>query len=212
MKTKITVTLFFLCCTHLMFAQTKFSHAESLIKIGTDISFLSSDLNAQKIPLTGIHIGISPTIPLGHSTYFKPEIAFSMKGGRLNYQSTFGYFEGDVSYKINYFEFPMVFGIRPKTHFAIEFGPYTAIKAGGSFSFQGNFASGYANFDRKDIHDFDFGIVAGIKIGPFGILYYHGLQEIAATTASRAFLGNSTNHSIQICLQRRWFRKFKTEN
>ncbi|MGV8139084.1 MAG: porin family protein [Mangrovibacterium sp.] len=207
MKTKITTILVFLCCSGMLKAQNRLAGAESLLKIGTDISFFSSDREAQHIPVTGFHIGIAPTIQLNPSVYFKPEAAFSMKGGRMNYDSGFGHFNGDVRYRINYLEFPMMFGIKHKPGFAIEFGPYAAIEVGGNFDFEGDFAAGYGKFYREDIRDFDYGIAAGIKIGPLGVRYYHGLQEIAGNDVSQAFLGNTKNHTFQICLQRSRFRK-----
>ncbi|MCG6191184.1 porin family protein [Maribellus maritimus] len=208
MKTKLIVTLIFLCCTGILKAQNRLAGVGGLIKIGTDISFFSSGLGVQHIPVTGFHIGLAPSFQLSPSVYFKPEVAFSMKGGRMNYDSGFGYFDGDVRYRINYFEFPMMLGIKPKPRFSIEIGPYVAIEAGGNFDFEGDFAYGYGRFYREDIHDFDYGIAAGVKIGPLEIRYYHGLQEIAGSDISRAFLGNTTNHSVQICFQRSRFKKF----
>jgi hypothetical protein len=208
MKAKVIITLNMLYFSEILNAQNRLIGAGGLLKIGTDISFFSSGLEARHIPVTGFHVGLAPSFLLSPTVYFKPEAAFSMKGGRINYDSGFGHFNGDVRYRINYLEFPVMFGIKPKPNFSFEFGPYAALEVGGNFDFEGDFASGYGRFYREDIRDFDYGIVAGINAGPLQIRYYHGLQEIAGSDVSHAFLGNTANHSVQICLQRRRFRKF----
>lgn len=122
MKTKLTVTLIFLCCTGILNAQNTLTGLGGLLKFGTDISFFSSGLEARHIPVTGFHVGLAPSFLLSPTVYFKPEAAFSMKGGRMNYDSGFGHFNGDVRYRINYLEFPVMFGIKPKPIFSFELG------------------------------------------------------------------------------------------
>lgn len=207
MKTRLVILLVVLCYTDTLKAQNRLERISGMIKVGSNISFFSSDMDVQNIPIKGFRLGIAPIFPLSRSFYFKPEVSFSMNGGRVKYDSGFSSFNGDVRYRINYFEFPMMLGVKLKPQFSIEIGPSVAVEAGGNFDFEGDFAYGYGRFYREDIQDIDYGIAAGVKIGPLEIRYYHGLKEIAGNEISQAFLGNATNHAVQICFQRGRHRK-----
>jgi|GEM_PF-1678667 len=184
----------------------------SIVKLGTGISFFSNQANGSSVPRVGISIGLAPTIPLSPKLYLKPEIAFSMKGGRIDYNAA-TIFSGNVRYQINYLDLPLVAGLRLTPWLVVEGGAYGAVKLGGSFDFQGTFAVGYGAFDRHDLHGFDYGPIGGLvlqsRLLQLGIRYYHGLTEIAAEEKARVLLGNASNNTIQLCIQLKRFRRKK---
>ncbi|UZR97371.1 porin family protein [Chondrinema litorale] len=181
----------------------------SYFKKGVGISFLSP-INANDSGVrAGFHLGFAPSFPLGENTILKPELAFSMKGGKAGYNpSNLGVFDGDITYKINYLELPVAVGYKIGRLFQIEAGAYGALPVGTSFDFDGQFVAGYGSFDKDDIHDFDYGLIGGIKIGPLGIRYYHGLTTVAATDISEVFLGDASQYTVQIYFQRSKNRGF----
>ncbi|MFC7526550.1 outer membrane beta-barrel protein [Parapedobacter sp. GCM10030251] len=182
----------------------------SLFKLGTSVSFFSGHHGDQGGPRIGFSGGIAPTIPLSLRVYLRPEVAFSMKGGRIDY-STADVFSGNVRYRINYFEFPLVLGIHANRWLGVELGGYAALKTGGKFDFQGTFAYGYGTFDRDDLDSYDYGPVFGLVLHSrrlqFGIHYYYGLNAIAANDRSRTLLGNAANQTIQVSIQRKRLRR-----
>lgn len=179
----------------------------SYFKKGIGISFLSPQETENSGVRAGFHLGFAPSFPFSSNTYIKPEIAFSAKGGKADYGSlTPGVFNGDILYKINYLELPVVFGYQASKFLSLEAGFYGAIPVGASFSFDGQFAAGYGEFDKDELHQYDYGLIGGIKIGPIGIRYYHGLTNVAATQLAREFLGTAIQNTIQIYFQRSAFR------
>ncbi|MBO9564380.1 MAG: PorT family protein [Niastella sp.] len=184
----------------------------SPLKIGLGVSYFSHHAYGKSVPRAGISIGLAPTIRLSRAAYLKPEVAFSMKGSRIDYNAA-GLFNGNVRYQLNYLDIPIVIGLRANHWLALEAGGYGAIKLGGSFDFEGTFAAGYGTFDRDDLHGFDYGPVAGVALQSrlllFNIRYYYGLRSIAANEEAGLLLGDATNNSIQLSIQMKRFRKRK---
>lgn len=157
----------------------------------------------------GFHIGLAPAFSLSDNFYIKPEVAYSLRGGKADYDlNNLGVFDGEITYKINYLEFPVMLGYKVTDRFHLEFGAYGSIPLVTNFEFEGDFASGYGSFDQEAIHDFDYGLAGGVKLGPIGIRYYYGLSKVASNLESEAFLGDATQHTIQIYLQRSRSRRF----
>lgn len=182
----------------------------SPLKLGLGISYFSHHAYGESVPRAGISIGLAPTIRLSRAAYLKPEVAFSMKGSRIDY-NTAGIFNGNIRYQLNYLDIPVVIGLRANRWLAVEAGGYGAIKLGGSFDFQGSFAAGYGTFDRDDLHGFDYGPVAGVALQSrlllFNLRYYHGLRSIAANEEAGLLLGDAANNTIQLSVQMKRFRK-----
>ncbi|MEP2025445.1 MAG: porin family protein [Reichenbachiella sp.] len=209
MKRKIG-TLFLLIVSLQLTAQRgEVAKVFSYFKKGIGISYLSPSDTENAKARVGLHIGFAPSIPLSDNTYLKPEIAFSSKGGKADYDpNNLGVFDGTITYRIIYLEFPVVYGYKINEFFSVEIGGYGAIPLNANFQFDGQFGSGYGTFDKDAIHDFDYGLIGGVKVGPIGIRYYYGLSEVSNDLLSEDFLGNATQHTIQIYLQRTRSRRF----
>jgi len=190
------------------FAQTG---RPSLFKVGAGISFFTDHRGYQSVPRIGLSVGVAPTIPLSYRAYIKPEVSFSTKGGRIDYKAA-EVFSGKASYRIDYFDSPLVLGVRLHRRLAVEIGGYAAVKVNGRFDFQGTFAFGYGTFDRKDLSSYDYGPVMGIILHSrrvlVGVRYYYGLNAVAANDRSRVLLGNAANGTIQLYLQMKRFRRW----
>ena len=184
----------------------------SILKTGAGINFFSDHNGSQSVPIAGLSIGLSPDFTLSKRFYLKPEIAFSMKGGRIDY-SAGNIFNGNVRYHINYLELPVMIGLRANAWLALEAGVYGAVKLGGDLDFQGSFTYGYGVFDRDDLEDLDYGPAAGVVLKSrfiqIGIRYYHGLNPVAANEKSGFLLGNAVNNTVQLCIQTKRFRRKK---
>jgi len=181
-----------------------------ILKIGLNMNYLDIPNSSARL---GFSIGLAPAFTVDRNFYFKPEMSFSLKGGGSSYQDYF--YEGDVTYRLSYLEFPMMFGIRPSRHIAFEFGGYGAFLLGGSFAFNGTFYSGYGVFDSNELNNFDYGLAGGVVLSgrwlKVGIRYYKGLQQVSSMSSSQTFLGNATNHTIQIYFQRASLRERRRE-
>jgi hypothetical protein len=177
-----------------------------LLKIGVGINSINV---ADPTPKLRFHIGFAPTIDIKEVLYIKPEMAFSLKGGNVSYAGS--YFDGDVTYRLSYLEFPLVFGFKPLRKIALEFGGYGAVLLGGNFDFSGTFFTGYGEFNPNELNSFDYGLTGGIVFSQrrvkFGLRYYHGLQNIANQSTALTFLGSATNHTIQVYIQRSSLRE-----
>lgn len=184
----------------------------SILKTGAGINFFSGHQGSQSVPIVGVSVGLSPSLPLSKRIYLRPEVAFSMKGGRIDYLAG-NIFNGNVRYHINYLELPVMIGIRANAWLALEAGAYGAIKLGGNFDFQGSFTYGYGIFDRDDLEDVDYGPVGGVVLKTrfiqIGIRYYHGLNSVAANEKSIVLLGNAVSNTVQLCIQTKRFRRNK---
>lgn len=175
----------------------------SYFKKGFGVSYLAPTDAEDAGVRVAFHLGFAPSFPLGEKTYIKPELAFSMKGGKVGYNpANLGVFDGDITYKVNYLEIPVVVGYQVNRLFQFEVGGYGAVPVGASFDFDGQFVVGYGDFDKNEVHDYDYGLVGGIKIGPLGIRYYHGLTSVAATNLAEEFLGDASQYTVQIYFQR----------
>ncbi len=173
-----------------------------LLKVGIGVNYFSSFEADDPGSRIRFHIGLAPTVELSDQVYFKPELAFSMKGGKADYDpGVQGVFDGEVIYRINYLELPLMVGFKPGRRVALEAGLYGAVPLSTNFEFNGDFVTGTGAFDSDAIQDFDYGWVAGLKFRTLGLRYYYGLQEVASETAADDFLGDATQHTVQIYLQ-----------
>ncbi len=209
-KTRLYIILVLcLCYTNPISAQMG---KTSILKAGVGINFFSNHNGSQSVPIMGVSVGLSPTLPLSKRIYLRPEISFSMKGGRIDYLAG-NIFNGNVRYHINYLEVPVMIGIQANAWLALEAGAYGAIKLGGNFDFQGSFTYGYGIFDRDDLEDFDYGSAAGVVLKTrfiqIGIRYYHGLNSVADNEKSGLLLGDAVNNTVQLCIQTKRFRRNK---
>ena len=205
---KIILLLFLLAVVSYDVQAQRFGRARggrggaSLLKIGMNINYFSGEFPGEGAPRIGLNLGIAPTIPLRRKLYLKPEVSFSQRGGRIDYDQSFAGFEGNLDYRLSYIDVTLLIGYKIEPLIALEAGGFAAFEVGGNFDFEGSFFTGYGTFDRDDIEDFNYGLAFGIKVGPVGVRYYYGLQEIAAGTEVREFLGNASTHTVQIYFQR----------
>lgn len=192
------------CSALISSAATAQRRGLGIFKFGINASFLNPDLSNSNTARFGLNVGLAPAIPLNRILYLKPEISYSMKGGVANYEQPF--FTGSVKYRLNYFELPVVFGVRASKRVALEAGPYVAIRTGGNFDFKGTFFYGYGTFGAGDLSSVDYGVTGGLlftgRFALLGIRYYHGLHTVNNTPGLDVFLNNATNHTIQIYFQR----------
>lgn len=196
----VLVSLFFCFSFQISHAQRGFG----ILKIGLNASYLNPDLAYSNRARFGINIGLAPTVALSEHVYLKPEISFSMKGGIAYYDQPF--FDGSVRYRLNYFEMPVMLGIRATKKVAFEAGPYGALRAGSRFDFNGDFFYGYGSFEPGDLSNYDYGLAGGIvftgRVAIMGIRYYHGMKKINSNPDLEDWFGDATNHTVQIYFQR----------
>ena len=206
-----------LLCGAVMTANAQVSKA-SMLRTGPGVSFFTGHNGSKSIPSFGFSIGLAHTFPLSKKIYLKPEIAVSKKGGKIDYDMS-GVFTGHVKYRIYYLNAPVMCGVTLTDWLLLEAGIYGAIKLGGSFDFQGNFATGYETFTQKNLKSLDYGTVVALVFqtgwAQLGLRYSHGLCPVLGSdnTNATALLGNAGNNSLQITIQKtRLRKKGKTAN
>ncbi len=170
------------------------------IEKGVAVSFLDiKDAN----PRVRLHAGLASNIYLKHKLYLQPGLGLSLKGGKILYSNDL--FNGDAVYRLTYIEFPLMLGVKLLDKLAVEMGGYGALLVNSNFDFNGTFSTGYGAFGYEELNVFDYGLSGGVVFNvarfKIGVKYYHGLQKIASSSISEAFLGDATNHTLQVNIQ-----------
>ena len=99
------------------------SHAG--IKGGINLSSLTTDGNSDKNLKIGFHAGVYDKIPVGESFAIQPELLYSVKGIKLNYDdNTFA--DGETRFNLNYIDLPVKFVFNLSDDFEFQFGPYVS--------------------------------------------------------------------------------------
>jgi hypothetical protein len=183
------------------------------IKGGVNLSTLSVDeVNAENAKLD-FHGGIFSRIAITDFFSIQPEILYTSRGSRLDYEGIeVGDFQliqdGEVRFNLNYVDVPIL-----------------AVINLGAFNIHGGVYGGYLvnanvrnltfedlqveqsepqNFNVNNFNRFDYGLVGGIGVNSrvvyAGLRYNYGLREIAQGGVAGAVTAGSRNSFAQLYL------------
>lgn len=202
MKTIALIALFALGLGSTGFAQESVTG----IKGGLNLSSLSTDGNDDKNLKMGFHAGVFSKIPFSESFAIQPELLYSGKGIKLNYDES-GVAEGDTKFNLNYIDLPVKLVFNLSEDFELQFGPYVSYLVNANVDTDAEFFGGDINsvdeLDRDHFNSLDYGLTAGLgfDLDPmiFGLNYNLGLNQVAKDNdVSYDLLGDAKNTVIQV--------------
>ncbi|CAA9198870.1 hypothetical protein FLA105534_02325 [Flavobacterium bizetiae] len=175
------LTLFLTASFGMLHAQDNNVNTEFGIKGGFNMSNLygsGDDVDDNNV-LYGFNAGVYATLPISDFIAIQPEILFTTKGAKLEYNNAL--VSGDAKFKLNYIEVPLLVRVNITKNFNVHAGGYASylvsskVKGDGDISFD-------ENVDTDDLNKFDAGIAAGVGVDfsplSIGLRYNYGLTTV----------------------------------
>jgi hypothetical protein len=173
------------------------------VKAGMNVSNLYIDDNVtDENARIGFNGGFYGQILSSEAFAIQPELLYSTKGTRADYQGLF--VDQTVKFNLNYLDLPVlaVFKLGPSAE--IHAGGYASYLLGANFEYEGNISNGVDELDRDHFKSYDAGLVGGFGLNfgaaQIGARYNYGLVEIADSNQARNRIGNSKNSVAQLYL------------
>lgn len=177
--------IFFIAATRgSIYAQDKNIGTEFGIKGGFNFSNLySKDTNDDTV-LYGFNAGAYATLPISDFIAIQPEILYSTKGAKLEYNSTVT--SGEMKFKLDYIEIPLLIRVNITRNFNIHAGGYAAYLVRSKITGKGTLDLNN-NVNTTDLNQFDAGLATGIGIDfntvSLGVRYNYGLATVGKERA-----------------------------
>lgn len=185
---KYTLAALFSMNLGLMVAQSSYDSAnpEFGVKGGINMSNLyQSDADDENM-LVGFNAGLYAKLPITDNIAFQPELLYTTKGSKLDYDN------GSAKIRLDYIELPLLFKFNLTQNFNIHAGGYASYLVNSKVS-----NDGIVDFDTNvtdDLERFDAGLAAGVGVDfnpiSVGLRYNYGLTTIGK---EREVLGQTYN-------------------
>ncbi len=192
----------------LLVATTGWAQESSVgIKGGFNLSSLTTDGNDDSNLNLGINVGVFNKIALTKSVAIQPELLYSMKGTRINYDES-SFAEGDSKFNLHYIDLPVKLVFNLSEDFEFQVGPYVGYLIGANTETDATVMDAFNidsenELDRENFNTIDYGITAGLgfDLNPLiiGANYSLGLNQVAKKDkAPEEILDNAKNSVIQV--------------
>lgn len=173
------LTLFLTASFGMLHAQDNNVNTEFGVKGGFNMSNLYSGNADDENILYGFNAGIYATLPISDFIAIQPEILFTTKGSKLEYDNAFA--SGNAKFKLNYIEVPLLVRVNITKNFNVHAGGYASYLVSSKVTGDGDFS-----FDQKintdDLNKFDAGLAAGVGVDfdpiSIGLRYNYGLTTV----------------------------------
>ena len=201
MKKFIVITLMLLGFGSQMYAQNSYSG----IKGGLNLASLSADGNSDKNLKMGFHAGVFTKIPLSESLAIQPELLYSGKGIKLNFDESM-VADGEAKFNLHYIDLPVKLVFNLAEDFSFEVGPYVSYLMSANVDTDGEvFGADFTSedeLDRDHFNSIDYGFSAGLgfDLDPMivGFNYNLGLKQVAnSNDVAEDLIGDAKNMVIQ---------------
>ena len=162
------------------------------LKAGVNISGLLDDNVDDRDPIAGFNGGAFLKVAFSDHIAFQPEVLYSMKGGKLNYDE--GALKGSATFRFNYIDVPLLAVINLTPNFNIHGGVFISSLLAAKIKNDANFngLDSDKDYDKDDFETLDYGLAGGIGIDldrvSIGARYEYGLNTIGK---DQSFLGQS---------------------
>ncbi|SHK02435.1 Outer membrane protein beta-barrel domain-containing protein [Reichenbachiella agariperforans] len=168
------------------------------VKGGMNFSTLiQNEIDDQDMRL-GWQAGFYSKIRTGERFFVMPEVLFSTKGVKYNYD--FLGSSGDIKLNLYYIDVPVMLGFHLTEQLAIEVGPYASYLVDAGYKDSGD--NEEDELDRDNFKSFDYGLAGGLSYSlesfMIGARYNYGLAEIAESDVADFALENSRNSVAQL--------------
>ncbi|QLC65546.1 PorT family protein [Flavobacterium sp. LPB0248] len=175
------LTLFLSASFGMLHAQDNNVNTEYGVKGGFNMSNLygSGDNVDDNNVLYGFNAGVYATLPISDFVAIQPELLFTTKGAKLEYNNAFA--SGDAKFRLNYIELPLLVRVNVTKNFNIHAGGYASYLVSSKVS-----GNGTVDFDQDidtdDLNKFDAGLSAGVGVDfnpiSVGLRYNYGLTTV----------------------------------
>ena len=162
-----------------IYAQSDDTTAQFGVKGGVNLSTVRGDDIGDKNQMTSFHLGLFMEIPISERFSFQPEVLYSGQGYNMAENNAF---IGEVDYKLDYIQVPLMAKFYLFKGLYAEAGPQIGFKVKETIDFK---SSSEVEIDPKDsqIKGFDaaLGLGAGYKFDnglSLSARYNHGLTSI----------------------------------
>lgn len=193
-----------------VFAQEQQTSAESSltpkfgIKVGPNFTNLYiDDINDERMKV-GINAGFYAKIPISKGVSFQPELLYSNKGTRANYDN-FVLGEGEYRFNLHYLELPLLFSFNVAKNFNIHAGGYAAYLLGADIKDvnKDGTIQEIDNLNADNFNRFDAGLVGGLGFDiqnvTIGARYNYGLVKVGESgSLSGELTKNAKNSAIAL--------------
>lgn len=180
--------------------QSMAQEARGGIKGGLNLSTLYIDDVEDENVRAGFHVGIFSQLMVTESFAIQPELNFSTKGSKAEYDNFV--FQGENKFNLSYIDIPVLATFKLGNDADIHFGPYFGYLVGVSTSSEGDFGDSYQELDRDDYQNWDYGLAAGLALNfhpmSVGVRYNYGLNKIADSPNAEDQIGDAKNAVGQI--------------
>ena len=176
------------------------------IKGGMNLSNLRADNVTDENMRVGYHFGAYLNFPISESFALQPEVLYSTKGSKMEYDydlGIFGNIKGNAKVKLDYIDIPLLGVFRVGDNFELHVGPYFGFLANSNYELEGSIDSdGDGDLDSDSFKSLDYGLVGGfainIKAIQIGARYNYGLQKVQDSDFAKALLGDAKNSYFQV--------------
>lgn len=203
LKKLLLVTILGLGITSLTYSQ----NSGTGIKGGLNLSSLSTDGNNDKNLKMGLHAGVFTKIPISESFAVQPELMYSGKGIKLNYDES-AIVDGETKFNLNYLDLPVKLVFNLSEDFEFQVGPYVSYLINANMNTDAEVLDYFEinsedEINRDRFNSFDYGLTAGLMfdLDPliFGFNYNLGFKQVAKENdLAYDFLGDAKNNVIQL--------------
>lgn len=174
------------------------------IKGGLNLSNLNIDGVDDENMRLGYHFGAFINLPISDGFAIQPEVLYSTKGTRANYNQdlgVFGQFTAETKFKLDYIDVPLLAVFRVGDNFEIHAGPYIGFLMSSKFEVDGD-VEFEDDLDKDNFKSMDFGLTGGIALNfsalQVGARYNYGLQKIQDSNDADLLLGDARNSYFQV--------------
>jgi len=176
------------------------------IKGGINFANMSVDGSNDENLKMGLMFGVFNKIPINESFAIQPELMYSSKGVKINYDDE-AFIEGESKFKLSYIDVPVKLVFNLSEDFEFQFGPYVGYLLSAGFENDGSIAGIDVNsedeIDRDNFNPWEFGLTGGLGFDfdplVIGFSYNMGLSQVAKDDEpSELMLGEAKNSVIQV--------------
>ena len=174
------------------------------IKGGLNLTNLSSDNFTDNHLKPGFNVGIFSKIPVTPGFSVQPELLYSLKGSKTNYNN---FVEGTGQYRFNlgYVELPVLAVVNLAKNFSIHLGGYAAYLTNANVKDVNNNGTiqSITELNANDFNRWDFGLAGGLGFDienfTLGARYNYGLTDIGKSgNLTGTALGSAKNNGLSI--------------
>jgi hypothetical protein len=147
----------------------------------------------------GYHAGAFYNIPLSTSFSIQPEVLFTTKGTRAEFDLLDN--TGTATLRLNYIDVPVFAVLELGEKFEIMAGPYMGFLLSANFLAEVD-NSFNTDINRESLRGFDYGAALGFGLNfgaiQTGAAYYFGLQDLSEDYGANYILGDPRNRYLQL--------------